>query len=50
MKEPWKELRADIMDEAIYKFICKKCNYTIIVYGAKNQKEAERMHECQERK
>lgn len=33
-------------DESTYKFICKKCNYKVTVYGAKNQKEAERMHEC----
>jgi len=37
-------------DEAVYKFVCKKCNFTVNVYGAKNLKEAEKMHTCREQK
>ena len=33
-------------DEVSFKFICTKCGYAVIVFGAKNQTEAERMHKC----
>ena len=33
-------------DEGSFKFTCLKCGYTVIVFGAKNQTEAERMHKC----
>lgn len=37
-------------DEGSFKFTCPKCGYIVIAYGAKNQKEAEKIHECPEQK
>jgi predicted RNA-binding Zn-ribbon protein involved in translation (DUF1610 family) len=33
-------------DEGSFKFTCPKCGYTVIVFGANNQKDAERLHKC----